>query len=75
MTFRAKINHLKQKHKLTLEYQEVVYGPSQAHVWCGRWILNNNLEIGTGESRTRDGAKEDSAKPAFETLVTLGFRE
>jgi hypothetical protein len=31
MTFRAKINHLKQKHKLTLEYKEDVYGPSQAH--------------------------------------------
>jgi hypothetical protein len=31
MTFRARINHLKQKHKLTLDYEETVYGPSQAH--------------------------------------------
>ncbi|KIM33344.1 hypothetical protein M408DRAFT_60976 [Serendipita vermifera MAFF 305830] len=74
LTYRARINNIKQKYKLDLDYEHTVYGPSQAHVWCGAWVLNNR-QIGTGESRTKDGAKEDSAKLAFETLVHLGFRE
>lgn len=92
LTYRARINNVKQKYKLKLDYVDAVYGPSQAHgvshfypsifkansftlVWCGTWTLNNNHVISTGESRTKDGAKEDSAKQALEILISLGFRE
>lgn len=73
MSYRAVLNLIKQKYHLQLEYTDTVHGPSQAHVWCGEWILNGNQTIGTGESSTRAGAKEDSARPAVETLIAYGY--
>ncbi|PVG04395.1 hypothetical protein CPB86DRAFT_793063 [Serendipita vermifera] len=76
-SYRAILNLIKQRYRLDINYTDVVYGKANAHVWCGEWTFRRAggdiVVIGTGESATRAGAKEYSAKPAVESLIEQGF--
>lgn len=72
MTSRAALNNIKQRHHLNLVYEDMVTGPTAAHVWCGTWKLDGVI-IGEGTATTRIGAKESAATPAVEWLVFRGY--
>ena len=74
MSYRETLNEIKQRHELTLIYQDAVTGPSHSQVWLGSWMLvNTGRVIGSTSASSRTGAKEEAARLAVLWLNASGY--